>query len=100
MVKAKEMDLTIISHAEDEEIVLVDTRLSENIMTLRDIYLSKLTGGRLHLAHVSTKESINEIRKAKKEGAPITCEVTPHHIALYNNDYRVNPSIREKEDVR
>ncbi len=99
MIKAKNMDLTIISHAEDEEIVSVDTRLSENIMTLRDIYLSKITGGRLHLAHVSTKESIKEIRKAKKEGGNITCEATPHHIALYNNDYRVNPPIREKEDV-
>lgn len=99
MIKAKEIDLTIISHAEDEEIVSIDTRLSENIMTSRDIYLSKLTGGRLHLAHVSTKEAVKEIRKAKKEGSNITCEITPHHIALHNNDYRVNPPIREKEDV-
>lgn len=99
MIKAREMDLTIISHTEDEEIVSIDTRLSENIMTSRDIYLSKLTNGRLHLAHVSTKEAIEGIRKAKRQGVNITCEVTPHHIALYNDDYRVNPPIREKEDV-
>ena len=68
-------------------------------MTYRDIYLSKLTGAKLHLAHVSTKESIEEIRRAKKEGLKISCEVTPHHIALYDNDYRVNPPIRKKEDV-
>jgi dihydroorotase len=99
MIKAKEKNLTIISHTEDDEIVLLDPRLSENIMTLRDIYLAKLTWARLHLAHVSTKESIEEIRKAKKCGGNITCEVTPHHIALYDNDYKVNPPIREKEDV-
>lgn len=99
MIKAKDLGLTIIAHEEDEEIVHVDTRLSENIMTLRDIYLSKVTGAKLHLAHVSTKESIEEIRKAKQEKANITCEVAPHHIYLYDNDYRVNPPIREKEDV-
>ncbi|NLW21655.1 MAG: dihydroorotase [Tissierellia bacterium] len=97
---ARDRDLTVIAHEEDEEIVDIDTRLSENIMTMRDIYLSGLTGARLHLAHVSTKESIEEIRKAKKEGIRVTCEVTPHHIALYDNDYRVNPPIREREDVR
>ena len=99
MVKAKEKGLTIIEHTEDEGIVSVDTRLSENIMTFRDIYLAKLTGARLHLAHVSTKESIEAIRKAKKCGTNITCEVTPHHISLYNEEYKVNPPIREKEDV-
>lgn len=99
MVKAKEKGLTIIEHTEDEEIVSVDTRLSENIMTFRDIYLAKLTGARLHLAHVSTKESIEAIRKAKKCGANITCEATPHHISLYDKEYRVNPPIREREDV-
>lgn len=99
MIKAKEMGLTIISHAEDEEIVSIDTRLSENIMTFRDVFLSKTTWAKLHLAHVSTKESIYEVRKGKKDGANITCEVTPHHIALYGNGYRVNPPIRDKEDV-
>ncbi|MCF6459877.1 dihydroorotase [Clostridium sp. Cult3] len=99
MKEAKEKGITIIAHEEDEEIVDIDTRLSENLMTLRDIYLSKLTGASLHLAHVSTKESIEFIRKAKKEISNISCEVTPHHIALYDMDYKVNPPIRKKTDV-
>lgn len=99
LIKAKEKGLTVIAHEEDNEIVKFDTRLSENLMTFRDIYLTKLTGSCLHLAHVSTKEALKAIRKAKKEMDNLTCEVTPHHIFLYNNDYRVNPPIREKEDV-
>lgn len=99
MIKVREKGLTIIAHEEDEEIVAVDTRLSENIMTMRDIYLAGITGGKLHLAHVSTKEAMDAIRKAKKEGLKVSCEVTPHHIALYSNNYKVNPPIREKKDV-
>ena len=99
MLKAKEKDLTIIAHEEDVEIVNIDTRLSENIMTFRDIYLSNIIGAKLHLAHVSTKECIDKIREAKIDNPNITCEVTPHHIALYDNNYRVNPPIRGKEDV-
>ncbi len=99
MLKARKKGLIIIAHEEDEEIVDIDTRLSENIMTLRDIYLSSITGGKLHLAHVSTRESIEAIRRGKKEGLKISCEVTPHHISLYSNAYRVNPPIREREDV-
>ncbi|GFN34448.1 dihydroorotase [Tepidimicrobium xylanilyticum] len=100
MIKAKQKGLTLIAHEEDEEILKMDNRLSENIMTLRDLYLAKLTGARLHLAHVSTKESIEMIKRAKGEGVKVTCEVTPHHICLYDLDYRVNPPIREKEDVK
>ena len=99
MVKAKEKDLTIMTHAEDKELTPIDYRISENIITIRDIYLSKTTGVKLHLAHVSTKEAIEEIRKAKSEGVNVTCEVTPHHISLWDNDYKVNPPIRSKEDV-
>lgn len=99
MMKAKEKDLTIITHAEDKDLTPIDYRISENIITLRDIYLSKVTGAKLHLAHVSTKEAINEVRRGKSEGVNVTCEVTPHHIALWDNDYKVNPPIRGKEDV-
>ncbi len=99
MVKAKEMNLTILTHAEDKDLTPIDYRISENIITIRDIYLSKTTGARLHLAHVSTKEAIEEIRKAKAEGVNVTCEVTPHHISLWDNDYKVNPPIRTKADV-
>lgn len=98
MIKAKEKGLTIITHAEDDDLTEIDYRISENIITIRDIYLSKVTGGKLHLAHVSTIEAIDEIRRAKKEGVNVTCEVTPHHIALYDNDYRVNPPIRTAKD--
>jgi len=97
---AKEKNLTIISHAENEELVDIDTRLAENMMTWRDIALSKFTGCRLHLAHVSTKEAMGDVINGKKQGGQITCEVTPHHLALTEETkYRVNPPIRETEDV-
>ena len=100
MVIAKEKNLTIISHAENEELVDIDTRLAENIMTARDIILSKFTGCKLHLAHVSTKEAMNDIIVGKQQGAQITCEVTPHHLALTEEtEYRVNPPLRKTEDV-
>lgn len=99
MVKAKELGFIVMVHAEDEDLTPIDYRISENIETIRDIYLAKETGAHLHLSHVSTKEAIEEIRRAKREGVNLTCEVTPHHISLWDNDYRVNPPIREKEDV-
>lgn len=99
MVKAKKKNLTIMTHAEDKDLTPIDYRISENIITVRDIYLAKATGAKLHLAHVSTKEAIEEIRKAKREGVNVTCEVTPHHISLWDNDYLVNPPIRSKADV-
>ena len=99
MIKALEKDLTLMIHAEDEDLTPIDYRISENIITIRDIYLSKETGARLHLCHVSTKEAIEEVRRGKAQGVNLTCEVTPHHIALWDNDYKVNPPIRTKEDV-
>lgn len=99
MLKAKEKGMTIIAHEEDEEVVAVDTRLAENTMTFRDIDLLRLTDANLHLAHVSTKEAIEAVRMAKKDGLKISCEVTPHHIAISTNNYRVNPPIRDEEDV-
>ena len=99
MLKAKDKGMTVISHVEDDELARIDSRLSENIMTIRDVYLAGETKAKFHLAHVSTKEAMQEVIKAKKEGFYITCEVTPHHIALYDNDYKVNPPIRGKSDV-
>lgn len=101
MLKAKEYGWIIMSHAEDRGFSDIDMKIAENIMTLRDIYLAKETGARLHMCHVSTKEAIEYIRDAKKCFSNITCEVTPHHICLTKdvNNYRVNPPIREKEDV-
>lgn len=100
MLKAKEKGLIIMTHAEDDDITPIDYRISENIISIRDIYLSKATGARVHLTHVSTKEVIEEIRRSKREkNYLLTCDVTPHHIALWDSDYRVNPPIREREDV-
>jgi dihydroorotase len=100
MLKAKREGITVISHAENPEMSDIDMRAAENMMTWRDLYLAKNTGCRLHMAHVSTKEAMRYVIEAKKEGVKVTCEVTPHHLALTSKDeYRVNPPIREKEDV-
>ncbi len=96
---AKNNDLIIMSHAEDPSFTETDMRLAENIMTFRDIELAKISGGRLHFAHVSTKEAAERIIKEKKKYKNITFEVTPHHIYSYDKvDYRVNPPLRKKED--
>lgn len=101
MEKAKENNWIVMSHAEDKTFSKIDMRIAEDLMTIRDLYLAKVTKARLHMAHVSTIESIEAIRRAKKEGANVTCEVTPHHIGLTTEEsnYRVNPPIREREDV-
>ncbi len=99
MLKAKEKGLGIMVHAEDSDLTPIDYRISENIISIRDIYLSKVTGAKLHLCHVSTKEAMDEIKRAKEEGVNLTCEVTPHHIALWDNPYRVNPPIRTQADA-
>ena len=101
MEKAKKNNWIVMSHAEDKTFSKIDMIIAEDLMTIRDLYLAKVTKARLHMAHVSTIESIEAIRRAKKEGSNVTCEVTPHHIALTTEEsnYRVNPPIREKEDV-
>ena len=101
MEKAKKNNWIVMSHAEDKTFSKIDMRIAEDLMTIRDLYLAKVTKARLHMAHVSTIDSIEAIRRAKKEGANVTCEVTPHHIGLTTDEsnYRVNPPIREKADV-
>lgn len=92
-------NLLVMSHAEDMEISPFDYRLAENIETVRNILLAESTGARLHLCHVSTKEALAAAIAAKKRGAHITFEVTPHHIWFADTPYRVNPPIRAKADV-
>ncbi len=99
MVKAKESDRTVMCHCEEHSLTGIDTRMSENVMTWRNLALAQFTECRVHMSHVSTKESMEYIIEAKKKGVKVTCEVAPHHIALTDNDYRVNPPIRGKEDV-
>src|SRR6056297_1147310 len=82
MQLAKKKGLIISSHAEYKKLSKVDTRLSENQMTQRDLELCQQTGARLHMAHVSTKEAVEMIVNAKSKGVNVTCECTPHHLSL------------------
>ena len=79
--------------------------IAESVIVSRDIELSRVTGGHVHFAHISTRESVGLIRKAKAEGLRITAEVTPHHLTLtdyncvgYNGNFKMNPPLRSKED--
>ena len=98
---ATERGLTIMSHAEDREISPWDYRLAEDIETVRNCWLSEYYQTRLHMCHVSTRGAIEAIQLAKLRGAPVTCEVTPHHLWFTKDtcDYRVNPPIRTADDV-
>ncbi len=82
---------------------------AEDVMVLRDLSLLELTGGRLHVQHVSTRGAVRAIRDAKKRGLPVTAEATPHHLALtdedvgasgYSTDYKMSPPLRAAEDVK
>ncbi len=117
---AKDLDAVIIQHSEDPYLFngvmnegIVSTRLGlagipsicEDIMVSRDIRLVGFTGGRLHIAHISTRETIELVRKAKQSGLNVTCEVTPHHLFLtdeavvgYDSDTKMNPPLRSEED--
>jgi dihydroorotase len=74
-------------------------------MVLRDIALSELTGARVHFCHISTAESVEAIRAAKKRGVKVTCETAPHYFTLvdedvkdYNTNFKMNPPLRSKAD--
>lgn len=94
MEKAKELGLTVYSHAEPEAAIVE-----------RDIKLAEQAGCRLHFCHISEKRSVELIREAKKRGAKVTAETTPHHLTLdssqVNGDTnkKMNPSLGNKEDV-
>jgi dihydroorotase len=75
-------------------------------MVARDIILSELTGGRLHIAHVSTEGSVKVIRQAKERGVKVTAETCPHYFTItedavkgYNTNAKVNPPLRTQRDV-
>ena len=118
---AKGFDLPVISHCEDLDLAgcgamnegAVATRMglagipnaSESIAVMRDIALCELTGARLHIAHVSTTESVRAIRNAKKRGALVTAETAPHYFTLtedavegYNTNAKMNPPLRSMQD--
>jgi dihydroorotase len=114
-------NLPVISHCEDFDLVsdgamnegAVATKMglsgipnaAESIMVLRDIALCELTGVPVHIAHVSTKESVVAIRDAKKRGVPVTAETAPHYFSLtdasikdYNTNSKMNPPLRTEKD--
>lgn len=113
----------IISHCEDScltrDAVMNEGRVSvelglrgspnaaEASMAARDILLAELTGGKLHIAHVSARETVDLLRQAKKRGVAVTAEAAPHHLTLtdeclreYESRYRMNPPLRSKKDVQ
>jgi dihydroorotase len=79
--------------------------VSEDIMVSRDILLAVQSGARYHVAHLSTAASLEMVREAKRRGLPVTCEVTPHHFTLidedirdYDTNYKMKPPLRSRDD--
>lgn len=118
---AGRFDLPVISHCEDLDLAsggamnegAVATQMglsgipnaAESIMVLRDIALSELTGIPVHIAHVSTRESVRAIRDAKIRGVCVTAETTPHYFTItdttvrdYNTNAKMNPPLRTEQD--
>lgn len=119
---SKIFDLLIIAHCEDVSLAAKGvmnegaistelglrgiSRAAEDVMTGRDLLLAELTGGRLHIAHVSTAGSVRMIREAKSRGVKVTAETCPHYFTLtdeavrgYNTMAKMNPPLRTAADV-
>ena len=112
-----------MSHCQDEDLVgegqvnegVVSTRLGllgwpaegEELQIQRDIMIARLTGAKLHIQHISTARGLDMVRAAKAEGLPVTCEATPHHMFLtedditetYDTNLKVNPPLRTADDA-
>jgi len=126
---SRELGLPVIDHCEDKTLsdngIINEGQLSarlglkgipaaaEEVMVARDLILAKLTRAKLHIAHVSTKGSVELIRRAKEKTISVTAEVTPHHLTLteeriagespnepFDTNAKVNPPLRTKEDVK
>ena len=101
MVKAKELGVTMTLHEEVDGVSDIDYEIAEDAMTLRDCYFSYKLNAPVHFSHVSTRGAITAIKYFKDLGAPITCEVTPHHLLLADkgrDEVKVNPPIRTDVD--
>lgn len=121
MQEAKRLGAVIVAHAEDESLLnggafhlgsesarLYDAGISsesEYLQIMRDLALSYQTKARYHVCHLSTKEGVDLIRQAKQANIPVTCEVTPHHLLLCDEDipkadplFKMNPPLRSKAD--
>jgi dihydroorotase len=116
----RSLDIPVIEHAEDASLAagavmregVTSTRLglsgmpaaAESVCVARDVQLAELTGARLHIAHLSAKGSLEQVRLAKQRGLRVSCEVTPHHFTLidedvqYDSRYKMNPPLAGRED--
>jgi len=120
---AKMFDLPVMDHCQDHSMTqgavmnegVMSTRLglrgwpnaAEDLIVARNVILSEYTGAHIHLQHISSKFSVDIIRRAKQRGARISAEATPHHIALtddalatYDTNFKMNPPLRTEEDRR
>ncbi len=120
MEYCRSLDLPVIEHAEDASLAAgavmregpTSVRLglhgmpaaTESVCVARDVQIARLTGCRLHIAHLSTGASLDLVRAAKRDGLPVTCEVTPHHFTLIDEDvgydtrYKMNPPLASRDD--
>lgn len=119
---AQSLDLPLVEHCEDLHLSaggdmhegIESTRLglrgiprsSEDVMVARDLILAELTGCRYHVAHISSKYSVEMVRFAKARGLHVTAEATPHHFVIadadmlpYDSNYKMKPPLRAREDV-
>jgi dihydroorotase len=116
----RSLDLPVIEHSEDVSLAsgavmregVTSTRLglrgmpaaAESVCVARDVQLAQLTRSRLHVAHLSAKGSLEQVRAAKSQGLRVTCEVTPHHFTLidedvrYDSRFKMNPPLASRED--
>jgi dihydroorotase len=116
----RSLDLPVIEHSEDVSLAagavmregVTSTRLglrgmpaaAESVCVARDVQLAQLTKARLHVAHLSAKGSLDQVRWAKSQGLRVTCEVTPHHFTLidedvrYDSRFKMNPPLASRED--
>jgi dihydroorotase len=122
MEYARGFDLTVVDHCQDHSLsaggVMHEGRWSlilgvrgmpaaaEDVDVVRDCVLARLTGARVHIAHVSTRGALEAVRQAKNDGLPVTCEVTPHHwtltddaVAEYDTNTKMSPPLRSRDHV-
>jgi dihydroorotase len=120
MEYCRSLNLPVIEHAEDVSLAagavmregVTSARMglrgmpaaAESVCVARDVQLAELTGARLHIAHLSAKASLEQVRSAKARGLHVTCEVTPHHFTLidedvtYDSRFKMNPPLASRED--
>ena len=120
MEYCRSLDIPVIEHSEDVSLAagavmregVTSSRLglrgmpaaAESVCVARDVQLVELTGARLHVAHLSAKASLEQVRFAKQRGLHVTCEDTPHHFTLidedvqYDSRYKMNPPLAARED--